>query len=70
MISLLKDLTLADFFAAEAMGQFFARNRSRALIVSPEEVAKGAYEFADAMILQRKKRHEISLVERDRSVRD
>lgn len=48
-------MTLRDYFAAIAMGNFFARNRNRELIDSPQEIADASYEIADAMLKAREK---------------
>lgn len=46
-------MSLRDYFAGQAMGCFFARNRQREPITSPDQVAAGAYELADAMLKAR-----------------
>jgi hypothetical protein len=46
-------MTLRDYFAAKAMQGLFARDRNRKLIVSADENAKIAYEYANAMLKAR-----------------
>jgi hypothetical protein len=46
-------MTLRDYFAAKAMEGMFARDRNRKLVVSAEENARTAYEWADAMLKAR-----------------
>lgn len=46
-------MTLRDYFAAKAMGNYFARNRNRELTESPEDIAKASYQIADAMLKAR-----------------
>ena len=46
-------LTIRDYFAARAMEGMFARDQNRKLVVSAEENARTAYEWADAMLKAR-----------------
>lgn len=46
-------MSLRDYFAAKAMGNFFARNRQREHVNSPEQIASFSYEIADAMLKAR-----------------
>lgn len=46
-------MTLRDYFAAQAMANFFVRNRQREPISSADEVASASYALADAMLKAR-----------------
>ncbi len=48
-----KGMTLRDYFAVKAMEGMFARDRNRKLVVTAEENARTAYEWADAMLKAR-----------------